>query len=341
MNPWLTRALISVAGSVVTTTAIVTTAKNPNKKKKKRRRKKSAKGADGVKVEEDVPRSMGAQAAHDFRSGHDGGMTTAELIENIKGSGGKIASGLKYIGGGLFGGGRPPPPPAEDGEEGTEGEERPRRRPPPKGKRRRRRPPPKGKRRRRPPPRGKRRRRPPPRKEEKGDFEAIRDEVAKHAASKITRGAADKIGAGDVLENIKDGAESVKDNVGKLAEGIKDSIPEDLGERVGDALEDAGEGIRDIGKKVGDTIKGAFEDPDAVDWSTSRGAKDAVNTLSDRVDRQLENLGRWLEGADPPGPATKPPASSGEVVDAKLDDDPEIVEAKLDEEEPAEKPEKP
>lgn len=113
MNPWLERALVAWAAGAVASTVIVTTAKNPHKKKKRRKKKK--KSGDGIKVSVDdaVPRSTGAQAAHDYRLGVERGMTGDELLDNVKGLGGKAKKLGSWVSAGLFGTEVPKDPPKD------------------------------------------------------------------------------------------------------------------------------------------------------------------------------------------------------------------------------------
>jgi hypothetical protein len=105
LNPWLERALVAWAAGAVASTVIVTTAKNPNQKKKRRKKKKKKQSGDGISVSVDdaVPRSTGAQAAHDYRLGVDRGMTPGELVDNVKSLGSKAKKAGTWISAGLFG----------------------------------------------------------------------------------------------------------------------------------------------------------------------------------------------------------------------------------------------
>lgn len=283
MNPWLERALVSVAASVVSTTVWVTTAKQPAKKKKRRKKKKGdARGTDGVKVEEHVPRSPGAQAAHDYRSGHDGGLTGAELLENVKGLGKSTANKARFVGGllGLGGGQKVPEPKkgkkkasSKKGAKKAAGSDKPQKRPP----------------------------------APEDDLEALRDEAVKRAkkaaADRVVQEAAERAGMAATLEKLKDASEGIKQRGAELGKVVKEKMPENVGE----TLEGAGRSVKDAAERASRSVK------EALDGEEGTG-------LGKKLDRGVRDLGRWIQGPGAPDDEERPRrerVEGAEVVEAK------------------------
>lgn len=98
VNPWVERALMSVAASAVSTAMWITTAKNPKGSKRRRRgkRKRSGKAA-GTTDSSPVPRSPGAQAVRDHENGHRDGMSAGEFLENLQRSGARNAARVAQV----------------------------------------------------------------------------------------------------------------------------------------------------------------------------------------------------------------------------------------------------
>lgn len=231
MNRWLERALISIGASIVSTTAIVTTAKNPQKKKRRRkkRRGQDARGKDGVRVDEKVPRSPGAQAAHDFRRGHDQGMTGAEFLESLTSSAKRAGERARFVGGLLgLGGGAKVPEPKEPRREAARGDAKKKR---PKKKR-------------------------PPEKDAFTELsgEAVKKAgraAAKKAASDAIEGSAAFEAARRIKESVGETLEStgktIKEAAGKIGESVKGAMGDEDGEGLGDKLD---RGVKSFGRWV-------------------------------------------------------------------------------------------
>jgi hypothetical protein len=73
MNPWLQRALVSLAAGTIAGGAVVATAKNRHKKARKRRKKKDA-----------PPVLLGTVAKRDAQVPHEGGITVEQWVAGIK-----------------------------------------------------------------------------------------------------------------------------------------------------------------------------------------------------------------------------------------------------------------
>lgn len=334
MNKWLERALVSAGAAVVSTTALVTTAeKDGNKRKKKGKRKKgkkgegdSSRGTDGALIDDEVPRSIGAQAAYDYRKGHDGGLTGAEFLDNVRDAGSKAARGVSGFGKLLFSR-APSAPPGEEGDE-----------PAPKKRRRKKvrrrvrrkkgeadapRPSDDGG------PKKKKRRKKRRGEPERDEFDELRDEAAKAARRAAAKGVADKVGMGDTVSSIKEQSKELWEKTEKLSSSVRDRVPEDLGKRIGESFEEAGRSIKDGTNKLADRVR------DAVGEDEETG-----EDIGDKVERGIRGVMRWVEGPGAPKYEAAPKPKRVKVtqdgddedeVDAKEPPgDPEPVEAKAD-----------
>ncbi len=271
MNPWLERALVSWAAGAVATTVIVTTAKNPNKKKKKRGKKKKKSG-DGIKVAVDdaIPRSTGAQAAHDYRMGTDRSMTGDELVENVKGLGKKAKRAGQYIAAGLFG---QTVPKKSDGDEKVAAKKVDAKKADVIDRDR----------------------------DDRGGrakhidvVEDAKRALRDAAVGKVADEAAERAGVAGVVDELKEQGGEIKERAAKVVQGIKDAIPDDAGDKlkqagttVADAGKKAGEAVADAGKKAGAAIKDAL-------------TAEKIGELEKKLDGGLKKLGRWFQGPGAP-----------------------------------------
>jgi hypothetical protein len=338
VNKWLERALISAAASVVSTTAIVTTAERPNKPKEDRsnkdrsnkdrsnKRGRAERGKDGVRIQEEVPRSMGAQAAHDFRAGHDGGLTPLELLENLKAAGRTVGS----VGGYLLGRGKNRPPPVEQ----TSADVVVASPPPP-----------------RPPGRRKKVRKKVRRKKGTGDPAAARagepiselrelsDEAFKRVSSAAARRAAEKVGVAGAVDSLKES--ELWKKTGAFGRRVKERFPEDI-EKVGDSLEGAGKSLADNAKRLSERVKKAAKEAGEREGLTPHDngepPSDEGKELGARLERGVKGIARWMEGPGAPGAGpsssagrVRPQRADGGAVEAKepgTGEPVEVVEAK-------------
>lgn len=351
MNKWLERALISAGAAVVSTTAIVTTAERPGKRKKRKKKKgEESRGKDGALVDDDVPRSIGAQAAHDYRVGHDGGITTREFFANVRDASRNAARRVSTVGGYLLGKPSPPPPDAEEGE----GEA-----PPPRAARAGAKKKARKKVRRRvrrdateaPRPaagaakkKKKATRQRAPARDERSDFEELRDEAVKRAASAAAKHAADKTGLGDAAEKLKESGAEVWKKAEQLGKAVKERVPDDLGERASTTLGTAGKGIARGARALSERLRAALseEERSAEERGEDASTTDAPVTDVERPDESAratedgagdgERLGsafkgfaRWMEGPGAPRDDDERARGSGRVRRATTDD---VVEAR-------------
>jgi hypothetical protein len=341
MNKWLQRALVSAGAAVVSTTAIVTTAESSDGKKKKRKKRKrgdkkrerdesfEGRGADGAIIDDDVPRSMGAQAAHDYRTGHDGGLTAGEWVENVKGLGTKARDGASTLGSLLFGKGPPPgeAPPAGEGKKRS------------KKRRRRRVRRKKGEAPPEPEKRKKRKRADAPVDD---DVSRLKDEAKKQATKAAVNSLADKAGVADAVETLKEQGKELWHKTEKLGEAVREKVPDDLGERVGESLVGAGRAIKDGANKLGEKVKAAVGDDDddddpaeARDGAPGDAEPNAADDdLASKVGRGIQSFTRWVEGPgapdyDAPDYEAAPAPSRVKPADSDGDEDEQdVVEAK-------------
>ncbi len=369
MNKWLERALISAGAAVVSTTAIVTTAERPGKRKKRKKKKgEDSRGKDGALVDDEVPRSVGAQAAHDYRVGHDGGLTAREWLANVRDAGKNAASRVSTVGGYLIGRQQPPPP--EGDGEGAELDEA--RAPRPKAKRkkvRRRvrrkvgegpREPATAKKKRAGGQKVRQKKGSARRGEEPVDeIRELRDEAVKRAASAAAKHAADKSGLGGAARQIKESGEELWKKTEQLGKAVKDRVPEDLGERASATLGEAGKGIARGARALSERLRTALSEeqareerdvsapPDVAEEHAPNVEEDGAARheptvkepdLGDRLGRGIKGVARWMEGPGAPrdddGPSaprrTRPAVPEDDVVEAKDPDaaPPDVVEAK-------------
>lgn len=275
MNKWLERALVSVGAALVSTTAIVTTAERPGKRKKRKKKKgEDGRGKDGALVDDEVPRSIGAQAAHDYRVGHDGGITTRQFLENVRDASKSAARRVSTVGGYLFGKQEPPLPGEGEGEGELEAAPRAK----PQAKRTR-----KKVRRRvrrdvregaRPSPgAAKKRRKAGSVRRERGDFDELRDEAVKRAASAAAKHAADKTGLGEAAQKLKESGGELWKKTEKLGKAVKERVPEDLGERATTTLNEAGKGIARGARALSERLRQALSEEQRT--SSAPGAANA------------------------------------------------------------------
>lgn len=342
MNKWLERALLSAGAAVVSTTAIVTTAERPGKRKKRKKKgEKDGRGKDGALVDDEVPRSVGAQAAHDYRVGHDGGITTRDLLTNLKDAGKNAAQKVSTVGGYLIGRQKPPPPAGADDEpfdlESPSGDATP-----PKKRRKKVRKRVRRKVGERPTePAGSSAKTSKKKRTRRGgetvdDLKELRDEAVKRAASAAAKHAADKSGLGDAARQIKESSGELWKKTEKFRGAVKDRVPEDLGDRVGDTLGEAGKGIARGARSLSEKLRTALSEerqaneretherevrrvndeaatprseaagevrptPPAAGVSEQDSAQEGPeHDVSERVSRSLRGFARWVEGPGAP-----------------------------------------
>lgn len=361
MNKWLERALISAGAALVSTTALVTTAERPGKRKKRKKKRKGedSRGKDGALVDEEVPRSIGAQAAHDYRVGHDGGITPRQFLENVRDASKSAARRVSTVGGYLLGKQEPPPPEPGEVEEAQEARaaaskakaSRKRK----KVRRRVRRDVREGAR----PSEGaaKKRKKAGSRRRERSDFDELRDEAVKRAASAAAKHAADKTGLGETAQKLKESGGELWKKTEKLGKAVKERVPEDLGEKASATLDQAGKGIARGARALSERLRAALSEEEqgrqepshreahdvesaghgTADVEPSAASREAGGERGEEHERAegsgngermgaaLKGFARWMEGPGSPRHDEEPPRRSGRVRLATSDD---AVEAK-------------
>jgi hypothetical protein len=311
LNPWLERALVSLAAGAVTTGALVATAEKTGKKKRK---KKGAKGEkDDVKATPHVD-GPGEAAVREAARLDERSMTLEELGRSLKGVGAKLTSVFAREKPKVDASGARVPDEvmSKDGKRIST-------KPDARG--------PAGKKRNGKHARGRRRKRRPQASLWDSAKESMRQTVKEvvHEEVKDTP-------VGSAMDALKKAGASIKTGASAAVESIKAAIPEDAGTRVKKTLDDAGTKLSEltkdadgVGKKIEQGVAKAAEALDAEAKSLVENPPEppaSATEVVEKLNKGVDVVGSWLKGPGG-GPGSSNggrrvrAAAGGDVVEAK------------------------
>lgn len=286
MNPWLERALWSVAASAVSTAMWVTTAKNPAATKRRRRRGKSKKQGAQASPEPDrspVPRSPGAQAVRDHENGHREGLSAGEFVDNLQRAGARMARFGVWL--------------------KESGETKPSRADPkPKQNQT------------------------APAQQKSEDVSSPLAEAKKAARKRLQQEVAARSGMNQAAEKWQETSATIKDAGDKLSDSLKRKLPENWSQGVGevgrsmkDAFHQAGQNVRQ-GLESNDALGEKFDRGirDLGRWMQGPGAPKRVESVD--ADPSSAN-GDWVEARMPDEASQgRKPSSTGRATGTKQEE---------------------
>lgn len=284
MNPWVERALWSVAASAVSTAMWVTTAKNPGASKRRRRR--ATKKGKGGKQSSDadhspVPRSPGAQAVRDHENGQREGLSASEFLDNLQQAGARNAARMVRLRNWLKEGGAPPPPPQAPSAKA----------------------------------------RAAPKTKSEPTSSSPLDEAKKAARKEFRKQVASRSGITQASEKWHAASASLKDAGEKIGDSFKRNLPENwtqgmgaAGRNIKDAIQQAGQNVREgfedeqeLGEKLDRGMR------DLGRWIQGPGAPKEQQSP---IGTSEESEGDWVEARIPDelGPPSRKPSTSGDAA---------------------------
>lgn len=285
MNPWVERALLSVAASAVSTAMWVTTAKNPTGSKRRRKvRKKRGQKSGAAPDRSPVPRSPGAQAVRDHENGHRDGLSAGEFLENLQRSGTRNVARIAQLRAWL----KNDPSTSSTATKGQDAEQK------------------------------------SDSQSKPADVaDTVLDEAKKAAKKHIQNEVASRTGLSNASEKWQETSASLKNAGDKISASVKQKMPEnwskgvgEAGRNVKDALAQAGQNVREgletdghLGEKLDQGIR------DLGRWIQGPGAPQNDLETKDTQDAaaSVQNEGDWVEARMPEEKTT-----AGELADPKI-----------------------